>query len=579
MAIAGQLAASQPCQISRIEQTLPLLSKAIMRSNLPVTQIEHRLNEDETLVSVTDPQGRIVYCNAAFVMASGFTRDELMGQPHNLVRHPDMPSEAFRDMWSTIEAGLPWTAVVKNRRKEGHHYWVRANATPIRSAGQTTGFLSVRAPASRDEIQAAEALYARMNEEAQQGRAKLGLHRGRVVRHDRIGRFQMTMKALPQTVGVDGVMVLGAVGAAAAASLTLPWMAAVPASLVAAAVAVVLSRRTVLAPLSGVRHAALTLAAGDLTATVTTGAAGAVGELQSALAQMVANLRTVVGDVSNETQQMRVAAGEIVAGNQDLSSRTESQASSLEQTAASMEQIDSTVKNNATSAKGGVQLALQAADIATRSDQAVTAVVQAMADIDTSSRRIGAIVGTIEGIAFQTNILALNAAVEAARAGESGRGFAVVASEVRTLSQRCGTAAQEIRGIVEASAQHVTAGREQTRQAAERMQEMLVAARSVADVLQDIGRSAVEQEHGVSQVTDAVTHMDTLTQQNAAMVEQLDAAARSLEDQVSAVQGSLGLFRLRAGDRSAIAEADAVTLRRGARKNLGARVAEQAELA
>ena len=503
-----------------------------MRVNLPVTQIEHPLDAGGTLLSVTDPQGRIVYCNAAFVAASGFTRDELMGQPHNLVRHPDMPAEAFRDLWSTIESGLPWTAVVKNRRKDGNHYWVRANATAIRADGRIVGFLSVREPASRDEVASAEALYARMRDEAERGAVKLGLHRGRLVRTDRIGRVAQALQSLPRQVGLDGLMTLAATAAAAALATWAPAWASVPASALAVAACVVVSRRAALAPLAAMRDASLSLASGDLSARMPTGAHGTVGDLQAALAQMTANLRTVVGDVGGEMAQMRHAAREIAAGNHDLSSRTEAQASSLEQTAASMEQIDSTVKNNAGSAKSGVELAMRTAEMAERSDEAVAAVVQAMGNIDTSSRQIGAIVETIEGIAFQTNILALNAAVEAARAGESGRGFAVVASEVRTLAQRCSHAAHEIRDIVAESATHVTAGRSQTRQAAERMQEMLQSSRGVARVLQDIGQAAVEQELGVSQITDAVTHMDSLTQQNAAMVEQLDAAARSLEDQV-----------------------------------------------
>jgi aerotaxis receptor len=120
-----------------------------MRTNPPITQVEHPLRPDQSLVSVTDLQGRIVYCNAAFVAASGFGRHELMGQPHNIIRHPDMPAAAFADMWDTLRAGLPWTAVVKNRRKDGNHYWVRANATPMISGGRIVRYLSVRTVPTR----------------------------------------------------------------------------------------------------------------------------------------------------------------------------------------------------------------------------------------------------------------------------------------------------------------------------------------------------------------------------------------------------------------------------------------------
>jgi aerotaxis receptor len=139
-----------------------------MRINEPVSQHEFLYPAHATPVSVTDPKGRITYCNQDFIELSGFQREELLGQPHNLVRHPDMPEEAFRDMWATVQAGLPWTGLVKNRRKNGDHYWVRANATPMLDGQRITGFLSVRTAPGREEIEAAERLYARMREEARQ---------------------------------------------------------------------------------------------------------------------------------------------------------------------------------------------------------------------------------------------------------------------------------------------------------------------------------------------------------------------------------------------------------------------------
>ncbi|MEN9630899.1 MAG: hypothetical protein RJA10_4127, partial [Pseudomonadota bacterium] len=159
-----------------------------MRTNLPITTSEYSLPAGQTLVSVTDLKGRITYCNPAFITVSGFSRDELLGQPHNIVRHPDMPEEAFRDMWATIQAGLPWTGLVKNRRKDGAFYWVRANATPMKQGDRITGYLSVRSAPTRDEVQANTALYARMQEQARAGRQVLALERGRVVRRDVLGR-------------------------------------------------------------------------------------------------------------------------------------------------------------------------------------------------------------------------------------------------------------------------------------------------------------------------------------------------------------------------------------------------------
>ncbi|MBN8488953.1 MAG: PAS domain-containing protein, partial [Burkholderiales bacterium] len=159
-----------------------------MRLNAPVIPEEVLLPPGSTLVSTTDLKGRITYCNAAFIEVSGYTREELMGQPHNLIRHPDMPAEGFRDLWSTIEAGRPWTGVVKNRRKDGRHYWVQANVTPIVEDGRPVGYLSVRGVPTREQVAACEALYATMRAEAEQGRLLHVLKAGRVLRMDLRGR-------------------------------------------------------------------------------------------------------------------------------------------------------------------------------------------------------------------------------------------------------------------------------------------------------------------------------------------------------------------------------------------------------
>ncbi|MCU0927152.1 MAG: PAS domain-containing protein, partial [Hydrogenophaga sp.] len=154
-----------------------------MRNNLPVTQQEFVLPDGATLVSTTDLQSRITYCNPNFVAVSGFSREELLGQPHNLVRHPDMPSEAYRDMWATLQSGSPWSALVKNRRKNGDHYWVMANATPVMKNGQPVGYMSVRTKPTRQQVEQAEALYAQMRTEAANGQSSLGLSKGQLVRN------------------------------------------------------------------------------------------------------------------------------------------------------------------------------------------------------------------------------------------------------------------------------------------------------------------------------------------------------------------------------------------------------------
>ncbi|HEY9095005.1 MAG TPA: methyl-accepting chemotaxis protein [Hydrogenophaga sp.] len=535
-----------------------------MRTNLPVSQQGYQFAEDQTLVSVTDLKGRIVYCNPWFVAVSGYERAELMGQPHNLVRHPDMPEEAFRDMWATIGSGQPWRGMVKNRRKNGDYYWVDANATPIRRDGQIVGYLSVRTAPKTEQVEAAEALYARMRAEAQSGRRLTGLKSGHVVRLNGVGRLVAALSQAVGYVGLGGMATLATVVAAGAMAAWLSPVVWVPGAIALGLVSHEIQRRRARKPLQVLLEDVLELAAGDLVHQVRTDLTGLPGEVQRALNQLSVNLRTVIGDISTETVNLSNAVNEIALGNQDLSARTEAQASNLEQTAASMEEITGTVRQSASSVEEGARVAGVAAGVAQHSNEAVDGVVQAMSSITDSSRRIGEINGVIEGVAFQTNILALNAAVEAARAGEAGRGFAVVAAEVRALAQRTAEAARQINQLISESAERVAGGSTQTQRAQERMQEVLRSVTQVSALLADISTAGHEQQQGLSQVNSAVAQMDTITQQNAAMVEELAAAAQELNGQVKTVTGALNLFRLRAADRS-IAEVDAVELRRASK--------------
>jgi aerotaxis receptor len=532
-----------------------------MRVNQPISQRELPFPSGESLISVTDLKGRITYCNAAFIEVSGFSRDELLGQPHNLVRHPDMPAEAFRDMWATIESGLPWTGLVKNRRKNGDHYWVQANATPMKDGERIVGYLSVRTEPSREAVQAAESLYATMREEAATGRRLHVLHHGAVRRADLAGRVVSALRlgAGARLAALQLALAAAVIGAEAAGGL--PAAAAV--ALFGGLGVAWLSLRTTLGPIEATVADAYRMAAGDLTHPVTEGAEGRVGELQLALRQMAVNLRAVVRDTRQEVLRLESAAREIAAGAGDLSGRTESQAGSLEQTAASMEEINSTVQNSAAAAAEGARLAARTTEVSQRSNAAVQAVADTMTGIADSSRRIGEIVHVIEGVAFQTNILALNAAVEAARAGEQGRGFAVVASEVRSLAQRTTVAAKEIKQLIAESSERVDVGNHRTQDAQARMTEALQAVAKVGHTLEAISTAAAEQQNGIAQINEAVSHMDGLTQQNAAMVEQLAASSSGLSSQVASVNDSMRLFRLQPGDVT-VAERDAVAMRREA---------------
>ena len=289
------------------------------------------------------------------------------------------------------------------------------------------------------------------------------------------------------------------------------------------------------------------LSQGDLTRKIDTDYQGVLGRLKDDANATVDKLQEIVFAIKSATDAINVAAQEIASGNQDLSGRTEQQASNLEETASSMEELTGTVKNNADNARNANELASQAQTVAEQGGQVVGQVVQTMTAIHQSSSRIADIIGVIDGIAFQTNILALNAAVEAARAGEQGRGFAVVATEVRNLAQRSAAAAKEIKDLISDSVSKVENGNRQVDQAGRTMDEVVTSIKRVARIMGDISSASREQSAGIEQVGNAVSQMDEMTQQNAALVEEAAAAAESLEEQARNLSQAVSVFKLPGG--------------------------------
>ncbi|QPF76285.1 HAMP domain-containing protein [Roseateles sp. DAIF2] len=314
--------------------------------------------------------------------------------------------------------------------------------------------------------------------------------------------------------------------------------------------------RSIQQPLAQAMEVAGQIAGGDLTTRVAVNRRDEFGLLLGAMDRMAGQLRQVVGEVRQGIESVSTASSEIATGNHDLSARTEQTASSLQQTASSMEELTATVGHSADTARQANQLASSAAEAATRGGQVVEQVVGNMAQITESSRRIGDIIGTIDGIAFQTNILALNAAVEAARAGEQGRGFAVVASEVRSLAQRSAEAAKEIKGLIGVSVERVEAGAQLVEQTGSAMNDIVHSVKRVTDLIGEIASAAGEQRDGIAQVNQAVTQLDQMTQQNAALVEESAAAAQSLREQSARLAEAVSVFKV---DRQVVAAAAPAT--------------------
>ncbi len=302
--------------------------------------------------------------------------------------------------------------------------------------------------------------------------------------------------------------------------------------------------RSLLKPIDDAVSVAERIASGDLSQSVQVQGRDEMARLLRAMQAMQHELSQLIGRIGQGADGVATASGEIAQGNGDLSQRTERAAAALQQTASSMQELSGSVAETARSAGEARQLAQQAGSTAQAGGEAVAAVVSTMDEITGASRRIGEIVGTIDSIAFQTNILALNAAVEAARAGDQGRGFAVVAAEVRALAQRSAAASREIRTLIESSTRCVDEGARQVGEAGQTMGQLVQRVRDVATVIHEISEATERQSAGIGQVHDAVTELDRMTQHNAALVEQTAAAASSLGDQAGQLKQHTLRFRV-----------------------------------
>ena len=301
--------------------------------------------------------------------------------------------------------------------------------------------------------------------------------------------------------------------------------------------------RAIVSGLSEASTVAENIANGQLGHRIDDARGDEIGVLLNSLKRMDEKLYEIVGSVRVASDAVGGAASQLSRGNDDLSQRTQEQASALEETASSMEQMTATVKQNADSARQANQLASGARGQAERGGEVVSRAVGAMAEINTSSRKIADIIGVIDEIAFQTNLLALNAAVEAARAGEQGRGFAVVASEVRSLAQRSATAAKEIKDLIGDSVEKVRSGSELVDESGKVLGEIMASVKKVSDIVAAIAAASEEQAQGIDQVNHAVTQMDDSTQQNAALVEEAASAAKSMEQQAQQLVTQISFFR------------------------------------
>jgi len=517
-------------------------------------QGEYVLPDDEVIITHTDPSSRITYANEAFLRSSQYSLEECLGQPQNIVRHPDMPKEAFADLWKTIRSGKSWTGIVKNRRKHGGYYWVRANVTPMMENGRIVGYMSVRIKPTRAEIEQAERAYAAI-------RSGLGgslrIREGRLVDVSLWGSLGRLLRpSLRHTVWIFfGALIAILVGLGVrswfAEGATAPMALSAVGALIALA-AMTYVERSVIRPLLRLQQAACQLLAGDTRSRIRDEGADCVTAIARTIEQVRIKMDGVLKDNLSVASRFRDGVHEVSGSIGELSRRATERAASLEESAASLAELTSSVARNNENTTHAAQFAAKSLEMTKEGRTVVGELHTAMGTIEASSRRIEEIVGIIDGIAFQTNILALNAAVEAARAGEQGRGFAVVAEEVRSLAQRSAASAREIKTLIESSTSTIREGSELADRADQAMKHVVESVERVTGLIAEIEASGREQAAGIEQINIAVSQMDQGTQSDAQMAQLLADTAANLRDQSEEMMTVISSFSLHVESRSAV---------------------------
>ncbi len=544
-----------------------------MRQNLPVTDVETMLPENAFIYSRTDLKGVIVEANEAFASVSAFERQEMVGQSHNIVRHPDMPVEAFADLWRELKSGRPWRGIVKNRRKDGGFYWVVANVSPVREGGHVVGYQSVRSRPTRAEIDATASAYQRIR----QGDPRLRIEQGRVVNR-RAASIARLLSLPVQLTLVGSVALFGAAMRLGGTSFSGGVLGTLLDLLAVASVLYGLFFLFAYVPrLHGDLHGFAEwleqlLTSGNLRQRIDSPRSDLIGTVIRQTDRFVSSVQATVQGMADVAAQVGDATRDVGRGVQQVQEATGKQNVATASATAAVDEVTALIARVADNARATQAVASQTGGVsragAKESEQACAAIgslaetvrlsAEQVETLGQRSTEISQITSVIKEIADQTNLLALNAAIEAARAGEQGRGFAVVADEVRKLAERTGKATQQISDLVTAIHDETTTAVDGMRAGATQVGEGVERVTSSKEILQrinaemdetirrveEISQASVGQTAAMSQLAENVRQVSAMTAACVALASQTDVMVVELTAMVDRMEKSVGQFSL-----------------------------------